>query len=288
MHRSKVVLAVALLALPLLAGCNKLQARAAFKEGNALYQQEQYRQALRQFQKGLELDPDATFAWRSVGLTALALFRPGDESPENQRYAELAIEAFENYLEDYPDNAKVREYLLTIYVQGKRFDDALAYLDRNGDPTDPAVARAKVNILTQAQRYEEAWRVAQRAAATEQPQMLYTIGVATWDQAYRNPALNFEQRNKVVDVGLAALKRALAIKPDYFEAMAYYNLLFREKAKLETDGARRLEYLAQADHWMKKAIELRNKQQEAEKKAAKKAAEEAAAAEEGGGSGAMQ
>ncbi len=285
MHRSKVVLAVALLVLPALAGCNKLQARAKLKEGNALYQQEQYRQALAQFQEGLELDPDATFAWRSVGLTALALYRPGETTPENQRYADLATEAFEKYLQDYPDNEKVREYLLTIYVQSKRFDDALAYLDENGDPNDPAVARAKVNILTQAQRYDEAGQIAQRTTGPEQPQMLYTIGVATWDQAYRNPALSYEQRNKVVDIGLAALKRALEIKPDYFEAMAYYNLLFREKAKLEMDGAKRLEYLAEADKWMKKAIDLRNRQQEAEKKAAKKAAEEAAA--EGGGSGAM-
>jgi tetratricopeptide (TPR) repeat protein len=275
MHRSKVVLAVALLALPWLAGCNKLQARVKLKEGNSLYQQEQYRQALAQFQEGLELDPEATFAWRSVGLTALALYRPGDESPQNRRYAETAIEAFEKYLQDYPQNEKVREYLLTTYIQAKRFDDALAYLDRNADPGDPAVARAKVNILTQAQRYDQAWNVAQRTAGPEQPQMLYSIGVATWDQAYRNPDLNYEQRNHVVDVGLAALKRALEIQPEYFEAMAYYNLLFREKAKLELDGAKRLEYLEQADYWMKKAIDLRNKQQEAEKKA-KKAAEAAA------------
>lgn len=288
MHRSKVVLAVALLALPALQGCNKVQARAELKKGNAHYQQEEYRQALVQFQKGLEMDPDATFAWRSVGLTALALYRPGETNPENQRYGELAIEAFENYLRDYPDNEKVREYLLSIYVQAKRFDDALQYLNQNADPNDPEVVRTKVNILTQAQRYDDALRVAQQAPRAEQPQLLYTIGVATWDQAYRNPDLNYEQRNAVVDVGLDALKRALDVQRDYFEAMAYYNLLFREKAKLETDGARRLEYIAQADQWMNRAIELRNQQQEAEKKAAKKKAQEAAAAAEESGRGSEQ
>ncbi len=285
MHRSKVVLAVALLALPALQGCNKVQARAELKKGNAHYQQEEYRQALAQYQKGLELDPDATFAWRSLGLTALALYRPGDASAENQRYGELAIEAFENYLKDYPENEKVREYLLTTYVQAKRFDAALEYLNQNADANDPEVVRAKVNILTQAQRYDDALEVARQAAPAGQPQMLYTIGVATWDQAYRNPDLNYEQRNAVVDVGLAALKRAIELQRDYFEAMAYYNLLFREKAKLEMDGTRRLEYLEQADLWMNRAIELRNRQQEAEKKAAKKKAQEAAAAAEEGGRG---
>jgi len=276
MHRTKVVFAVALLAAPLLAGCNKVQARVELKQGNAFYQQEEYRQALQKFQKGLELDPGATFAWRSVGLTALALFRPGDPSPENMQYAETAIEAFTKYLEEYPDNEKVREYLLTTLVQTKRFDEALGYLRERGDPNDPDIIRAQVNILIQAGRYDEAWQLAQRMTGPNQAEVLYSVGVSTWDQAYRNPNLNYEQRGKMVDTGLEALRRALEVKPDYFEAMAYYNLMFREKAKLEMDGTKRLEYLARADDWMKKALDLRKKQQEAEKKAAKKAAEEEA------------
>ncbi|HEX9668555.1 MAG TPA: tetratricopeptide repeat protein [Thermoanaerobaculia bacterium] len=276
MHRTKVVFAVALLAAPLLAGCNKVQARVELKQGNAFYQQEEYRQALQKFQKGLELDPGATFAWRSVGLTALALFRPGDPSPENMQYAETAIEGFKKYLEEYPDNEKVREYLLTTLVQTKRFDEALGYLRERGDPNDPDIIRAQVNILIQAGRYDEAWQLAQRMTGPNQAEVLYSVGVSTWDQAYRNPNLNYEQRGKMVDTGLEALRRALEVRPDYFEAMAYYNLMFREKAKLEMDGTKRLEYLARADDWMKKALDLRKKQQEAEKKAAKKAAEEEA------------
>jgi tetratricopeptide (TPR) repeat protein len=274
MHRTKVVFAVALLAAPLLAGCNKVQARVEFKQGNAFYQQEEYRQALAHFKKGLELDPGATFAWRSVGLTALALFRPGDPGQENMQYAETAIDAFKKYLEDYdPDNEKVREYLLTTLVQTKRFDEALAYLRERGDPKDPDIIRAQVNILIQAGRYDEAWQLAQQMTGPNQAEVLYSVGVSAWDQAYRNPALNYEQRSKMVDTGLEALKRALDVKPDYFEAMAYYNLMFREKAKLEMDGTKRLEYVAMADEWMKKALDLRKKQQEAEKKAAKAAAE---------------
>src|SRR5262245_5355883 len=114
MHRSTpILLALLLLTAPLLTGCNKVQARVEMKKGNNLYQNENYREALDQFQKGLELDPGATFAWRSVGLTALALFKPGDESPQNKQYADTAIEAFQKYLEDYPDDEKVRQYLLT-------------------------------------------------------------------------------------------------------------------------------------------------------------------------------
>ncbi len=43
--------------------------------------------------------------------------------------------------------------------------------------------------------------------------------------------------------------------------MVYYNLLFREKAKLQTDEPRWQEYIAKADQWQAKAKELRKKMQ---------------------------
>ncbi len=35
-------------------------------------------------------------------------------------------------------------------------------------------------------------------------------------------------------MGLEATKKSLDLDPEFFDAMAYYNLLFREKAKLAT------------------------------------------------------
>nr|HRC86963.1 hypothetical protein [Thermoanaerobaculia bacterium] len=90
-----LVMVVALTAL----GCSKLQARIELKEGNRLYQEENYKKALEQFQKGLQLDPGFKEMWRSVGLSAMALYRPGDSSPENIRMAQTAIDAFEKYLQ---------------------------------------------------------------------------------------------------------------------------------------------------------------------------------------------
>ena len=56
------------------------------------------------------------------------------------------------------------------------------------------------------------------------------------------------------------------VGPDYFEAMVYYNLLYREKAKLQTDEAKKAEYTAKANEWVDKAKALRKKMQEEEKK----------------------
>jgi tetratricopeptide (TPR) repeat protein len=265
--QSVVVLVIAAVAL---GGCQKLQARMELKKGNQLYKNETYREALEQFQKGLELDPSATFAWRSVGLTAMALYRPGVETEENQQYAEIAIDAFKRYVRAYPHDEKAEEYLDTMLINAGRYDEALARL--KAQPAGkPGVHQAIVTVLSRAGRYDEALAWAQRPEAGKlDPQVFYAIGVACWDKSYNDPMLDSVARGRVVDTGLAATKRALELKPDYFEAMAYYNLLFREKAKLETDPEKAAEWTKLADEWMQKAIALREREKRAEE-AAKKA-----------------
>lgn len=266
MHRklsSLLLLLLAAVALPALTGCAKLQARVELKKGNEEYRNEAYTKALEQFQKGLKLDPDATFAWRSVGLTALALYRPGDESPKNVQYGKTATDAFEHYLRDYPNDKKVREYLLSTYVNSKRYDEALAYIDRRAreDPTEiPDANKVKVNVLLQAGKLEDAQKLIQLMPPSQQKaEALCSIAVSAWGKSYNDATLDHATREHLVDVGLQSVDQALKIKPDYFEAMVYNNLLFREKAKMEVDANLRLQYMNQANDWQQKALALRKK-----------------------------
>ena len=72
--------------------------------------------------------------------------------------------------------------------------------------------------------------------------------------------MKIEERTKLIDMGLATEKQAMDLKPDYSDAMFYYGLLFREKAKIEMDGAKRLEYEKAANEWATKGNDLRKKQ----------------------------
>jgi tetratricopeptide (TPR) repeat protein len=273
MHKSLVAPALLLLVLPALTGCNKIQARVELKQGNAEYQNESYKAALKQYKKGLELDPDATFAWRSAGLSALAVYRPGDNSPDNMQYADEAINAFEKYLADYPDDTKIRDFLMGMYVDTKRYDKALAYADQQA-AADPESAGAmqnyKIRVLLASGRYEQAWQAAQQHRGPNQAEILQSVAAGTWDKAYRDPSIDFETRVKMVDTGLQAVDQAVRIKPDYFEAMVYYGLLLREKAKVETDAAKRAELMVQAVEWSQKAQALRKAQAQKEKQEQKK------------------
>lgn len=254
--------AALLVALPAV-GCGKVQARAELKKGNSYYQQEQYSKALDYYQRGLELDPEATFAWRSLGLSALALYRPGDETQKNRQYAETAIDAFEKYLADYPDDEKVHEYLMSMYVNGKQYDDALAYVEQQQAENPEQAAKFtqyKINILTQAGRLKQAYQMAQQLPADQRAAAFLSIGQSVWDKSFRDPGtMPIEAKAELVDMGLDALKKANDLKKDYFEALVYYGLVLREKAKLETDEAKKQELIQTAGEYQKRALEARKK-----------------------------
>jgi len=262
MQRTLILPLAALLLLPAM-GCGKIAARADLKKGNSYYQQEQYSRALEAYQKGLESDPDATFAWRSVGLSALALYRPGDDSPKNVGYATTAIDAFEKYLADYPDDEKVSDYLMTTYVNAKKYDDAIAFIDRRiqEKPAEAAkLQRTKINIMTQAGRLDQAFQLVNQLQGEEKAQTLFAIGASAWDRVFhQGETLDYESRAKLVDMGLDAIKKALDVQPDFANAMVYYGLLYRQKAALETDPAKRLEDEQIAVDWQQKAQALINK-----------------------------
>jgi len=266
MRRSLALAAVAFLAVPLLGGCRQLQARVELKKGNSLYAQEQYSEAIKQFQKGIELDPSDTFAWRSVGLSALALYRPGDDSPKNLEYARIATEAFENYLKETPDDAKVQDYLMSILVSSKQYKEGLAFVDtlqqrHPEEATDPKWDKYRVNVLIQAGQLEQAQQLAMKTPGPEQPVSLYSIGVAAWNKVYNNNSIDFATKQQKVEMGLASLRKAVEIKPDYFDAMFYLGLMLREKAKLEIDGNARTADVDEAETWLKKGLDLRKKAQ---------------------------
>jgi hypothetical protein len=61
---------------------------------------------------------------------------------------------------------------------------------------------------------------------------------------------------KYIQAGLGEVDKALALKPDYFEALTYKNLLLRSEALIEKDPAKQQQLLKQADQLRDKAQEI--------------------------------
>jgi|SRR5688572_8333060 len=111
--------------------------------------------------------------------------------------------------------------------------------------------------------------------APNDPAGYQKVATFYWDKAYRDPLLSDQEKLQYAERGLAAVDKALQIKPDYFEAVIFKGLLMREKAKATADAGLKQQYLDEAVSLAKQGQELRKKQ-EAEAAAAAAAASPAA------------
>jgi tetratricopeptide (TPR) repeat protein len=85
------------------------------------------------------------------------------------------------------------------------------------------------------------------------------------DEQPMPPALRAEfaaQYAGGVDEGINYLKKALEIDPMYENAMAYLNLLYRQKADMAATDQEVESYLAEADKMIEKVKEVRQKKSE--------------------------
>src|SRR5277367_5033609 len=72
-----------------------------------------------------------------------------------------------------------------------------------------------------------------------------------------------QQNTAIVNEGLQYLQKALDIRPNYDDAMAYMNLMYRQKANLECGNEQaRKEDLDQAGQWRDKAMGTRKANEE--------------------------
>ena len=64
-----------------------------------------------------------------------------------------------------------------------------------------------------------------------------------------------DKRTEVIQEGIENLNKAIQLRPDYDDAMAYLNLMYREKADVECDDLNaRQEDLKTADHWVDQTL----------------------------------
>lgn len=265
-HRAQIAF-VAFLFLPLL-GCQRFEARVEHNRGNASFKQELYRDALQHFQRGLELDPTTTFAWRSVGLTAMVLYRPGVEEPENRKLAEIAIDAFQRYLKAFEGSKeldpKTEDYLLQTTLNLGRYDDALAFLEgrRAVRPGDEQIVPAMVGVLVKAGRLEEAVTLADQSTVPEQKaQQLHLIGVTAYQKSKNDAELGFERRAALIELGIGALERSNQIVADNPDVLTFWQLLLRDKAKGELSYEKQAVLYQQAEEIYERALGLLAKDQ---------------------------
>jgi tetratricopeptide (TPR) repeat protein len=259
--RIPVLAAAAFSLLPLMTGCQKLQARDQLNKGVQAYKSARYEDAINHFQKAVSLDPAYAPAELYLATAYAQSVVPDLDSPENLKHAQMAIDGFKKVYDRNPRDTGSIKGIAALYLNIGKFDEAKQW-QLKAIAVDPQDAEAYYTV-----GYID-WRQAYRNAVAQ----LQTIGMT--DSGDGNPKMSKEVCKKIQELntalvteGLQYMQKAIDIRPNYDDAMSYMNLLNRRKADLEcgNEAARKADVQAAAD-WNSKAMGTRKANEE--KKAA--------------------
>ncbi len=264
--RRAAALAALLVLVVAASGCNKLKARDLLNKGVNAFKNGQSDAAIEHFKQAKEADPDLLNARLYLATAYASLYIPGAPSKENMARGQQAVQEFKEVLDKDPNNIPAIDGIGSILFQ------------MGGQPFDP-------------KKFEESKTYHQRhiQLKPDDPEPYYWIGVIDWTLAFRAngemrmdynknnikkqvrdddplpPALRTEYASKygpIVDEGIAMLQKAISIKPDYDDAMAYLNLLYRRKADMVESKEEREALKKQADDLVDKVKEIKQKRAE--------------------------
>jgi tetratricopeptide (TPR) repeat protein len=253
-HFRLLTLAVAGLALLSTIGCGKLRARDQLNKGVTAYKNAKYEEAIDHFQQAVALDPTLINAKMYLATAFAQQYIPGADTPDNNKMAEQAIDQYQHVLEMNPardqkvNSAKGIAYL---YLNMKKFDEAKKYYRMAGDvdPNDPEPYYS-VGVIDWTACYQP--RMEERAKLGMKPDE--NLSAKNKDQKKACAELKVKNMPSIQE-GIDSLNKAIQLRPDYDDAMAYLNLMYREKADVECDDLNaRQEDLKTADHWVDQTL----------------------------------
>jgi tetratricopeptide (TPR) repeat protein len=259
MNKYLKLLTLAAVALVLLSsvGCDKLKARDQLNKGVKAYKDNHYEQAITHFQNAVNLDPALINARMYLATAYVSQFIPGIDSPENLRTAQQAIDEYQKVIDANPsrdqkvNSAKGIAYL---YLNEKKWDDAKKYY-RMASELDPNDAEPyySVGVIDWSACYQP--RMEERAKLGMKPDE--HLSAKNKDQKKLCEELKVKN-GPAIQEGIDSLDKAIKLREDYDDAMAYMNLMYRERADVECeDEAARAADLKTADGWVDKAMQAK-------------------------------
>ncbi len=253
------------------AGCNKLRARDLLNRGVQAYKTGQFDKAEEDFKQSAQLDPTLQMARIYLATAYASQFVPGSPDPANLQKGQQAIEQFKMVLQTDPKNVNA-------------IDGIGSMLFNMG--SSPYNEQKLVE--------SKQWHQKHIQLDPSDPQPYYWIGVIDWTLAYHAnqemridynknlprrakplqgtmplpPKLRDQFASKyqdTVDEGIQVLQKAMQLRQDYTDAMAYLNLLYRQKADMVASPEERASLLKQADDLVNQVKEIQQKEAAAPK-----------------------
>ena len=183
--------------------------------------------------------------------------------PDKLNDPEKAEPIVQKMIEIEPNEPTNYFALSKIYEDGGRYEDAEKALLKAQEvkPNEPLVYTTISGFYNRQGDFPKTIAALQKAAELEpkNPTGWQLVATYYWEKAYKDHRLTSAEKKDYISKGIEATDKALALNPDYSEALTYKNLLLRMQGNEETDMAKRAALYKQADDLRNRAIELNKK-----------------------------
>lgn len=242
------------------------EARQALNQGVQAFKNGQYEEAINGFQRAKLLNPRLMNARLYLATAYASQYIPGAPSETNQELGRKSVEEFRGVLDIDQQNLSAIDGIGSILFQ------------MAGTPYDPA-------------KFEESKSFHQRHVQIKpnDPEPYYWVGVIDWTLSFRannelrarynqvhlahqlkdtEPLLPdvreeyVREYGPMIDEGIKCMRQAITLRPDYDDAMAYLNLLYRRKADAVADPSERSDLLLMADYLIDRVKDIKIKRAE--------------------------
>jgi tetratricopeptide (TPR) repeat protein len=210
----------------------------------------QYPQAVECFKTAVNYDPTFATARLYLATAYMQQYIPGADSPENMQMATAAYDQFQKVLAQDPKNELAVASIASLLFNEKKLDDA------------------------------NQWYLKLVSLNPKNKEAFYTLGVIAWTKALVSDGearaklgmkpddpgplkdkkvrtVVASKNGPIVDQGIKDLDKSLQIDPEYDDAMAYENLLYRQKADLEDSADAYKKDIDKANAFFQKTIDTR-------------------------------
>jgi TonB family protein len=186
--------------------------------------------------------------------------RPGEPRPASRREIELvtAVKAGAQPGSTYMELARLQEARGATKEAEATLVQARATL-----PADRAILLALSGLYNRTGQFDQTIETMEQAASLAPSDMQAQHLAATFyeEKVRKDTALSPGDRLRYIQAGVAAEDRALALNPDYVDAMIVKNILMRHQANTETSASVRAQLIADADALRNRAIQLQQSRQ---------------------------
>lgn len=224
--------------------------RAGEPENDALINK-----AVEYYKQAAERDPSPEM--RKLALEYLV----AAYSAEKLNDPEKAEPLIQRMIELDPSDPKNYFALAKLYEDSGRYDDAEQMLlkAREVNPKLPDVYMQLAGFYNRQGDFEKTIEALTERSNLDQsnPEAFYTIATFYWDKAYRDFRLTDAQKVDFANKGLAAVDKAIALNPNYMEAITYRGLLLRVLASVEKNAERQRALIREAEAMQAKAMDIR-------------------------------